>query len=85
MPKKIFIGQIVSDKMEKTVVVSVEVPKLHPRYGKSIKNTVRFKARNEIDAKLGDIVTIEETRPFSKTVTWIVKDIVESLEEEGSK
>lgn len=75
MPRKVFKGTIVSDKMEKTVVVAVEMPKKHPLYGKNIKNTKRFKARNEIDAKLGDTVYITESRPLSKTVSWIVSEV----------
>ena len=76
MPKKVFIGKIVSDKMQKTVVVAVDVPKRHPLYTKEVKNTQRFKARNEIGAQLGDTVHIEESRPYSKEVTWKVKEIV---------
>lgn len=77
MPKKMFKGIIVSDKMKKTVVVAVEMPKKHPLYNKEIKNTRKFKARNEIEAKTGDTVYIEESRPFSKEVSWIVKELVE--------
>lgn len=76
MPKKIFRGKIVSDKMEKTVVVSVDVPKTHPLYNKALKNSKRFKATNPLDAKLGDVVDIEECRPISKTVSWAVVNIV---------
>lgn len=75
--KKTLTGKIVSDKMLKTVVVAVEMPKKHPVYKKVIRNTKRFKARNETDAKLGDVVTIEETRPYSRQVTWKVTEIVE--------
>lgn len=79
MSKKTFIGKIVSDKMQKTVIVSVELPKKHPIYGKEIKNTRRFKAHNDTSAKLGDIVRIEECRPMSKEKTWIVVEIVSSI------
>lgn len=72
------IGQVVSDKMAKTVVVAVEVPKKHPIYQKLIKNTRRFKAHNELSAKVGQRVKIEETAPISKDkhfkVTEILKD-----------
>ncbi len=77
MPKKVFKGKIVSDKMNNTVVVAVEVPKKHSKYGKAVKNTRRFKARNEIDAKLGDVVSIEESRPFGKSVSWYVLEVLE--------
>ena len=76
MTKKILLGHIVSDKMQKTVVVSVEIPKKHPIYKKSIKNTKRFKARNEMNAKLGDSVKIQESRPYSKETTWEVFEVI---------
>ena len=69
MPKKMFKGKIVSEKMNKTVIVAVEFPKRHP------KNTKRFKARNEKNIKLGDIVLIEESRPYAKNVNWKVIEI----------
>ncbi|EKD96135.1 MAG: 30S ribosomal protein S17 [uncultured bacterium] len=75
MPKRMFTGKVVSEKMKKTVVVSVEIPKRHPKYGKSIKNTKRFKARNEKSAKLGDVVLIMESRPYAKEVTWEVIEV----------
>ncbi len=76
MPKKIFNGTITSDKMNKTVVVTVYMTKRHPIYSKVVKVTKKLKARNEIGAKLGDVVAIEEVKPFSKDVTWIVKEKV---------
>lgn len=81
MPKRILKGKVTSTKMQKTVVVAVDVPKRHPIYRKIVKNTRRFKARDEIGVNVGDIVTIEESKPFSKEVTWIVKEIVEKAEE----
>jgi small subunit ribosomal protein S17 len=65
-------GKIVSNKMQKTVVVAVEMHKKHPIYSKIVKNTRRFKARNDSDAKLNDLVVIEECSPFSKEVSWKV-------------
>ncbi len=76
MPKKIMKGQVVSDKMEKTVVVAVDIAKKHPIYEKALKVTRKFKARDELGASVGDIVIIEEHRPFSKEVNWFVKEIV---------
>jgi len=72
MSAKKLTGKIVSDKMQKTVVVTVEMHKKHPVYSKMIKNTRRFKARNDTDAKLNDVVVIEECRPFSKDSSWKV-------------
>lgn len=77
MASKQLKGKIVSDKMQKTVVVAVEMPKPDKRYGKIVKNTRRFKARNEIGAKLGDNVCIKECRPYSKEVTWKVLEVFE--------
>lgn len=81
MSKKTYSGKIVSTKMQKTVVVAVDVPKRHPIYKKLVKNTRRFKARNEIEAKLSDVVRIEECRPFSKEVSWQVVEVLEKGEE----
>ena len=77
MPKKVFEGKIVSNKMDKTVVVAVDVPKKHPVYKKTIKNTRKIKARNETEAKLGDVVRIEECRPLSKQVSFRVLEVTQ--------
>lgn len=76
MSKKQLTGQVVSDKMTKTVVVAVEVPKRHPLYGKELKNTRKFKAHNEKGAKLHDMVVIEECAPISKEKTWVVLEVL---------
>ncbi len=76
MSARQFQGQVVSDKMEKTVVVAVEAPKRHPIYTKMMKNTRRFKAHNEIGAKLGDTVVIKEVRPISKHKSWLVVEVL---------
>lgn len=76
MAKKLLTGQVVSTKMQKTVVVAVNMPKKHPLYKKSIKNTRRFKAKNTLDAKLDDTVIIQECTPFSKEGTWEIIKIV---------
>jgi small subunit ribosomal protein S17 len=76
--KKTEIGTVVSDKMEKTVVVAVVRDKRHPLYKKRIRVTKRFKAHNENnEAKLGDIVRIVETRPLSKQKRWRVIEIIQ--------
>jgi len=69
---KVLTGKVISDKMTKTVVVAVDFPKTHPRYGKKIRWTQKFKAHNDKGAKVGDRVEIRQTRPFSKEVTWEV-------------
>jgi small subunit ribosomal protein S17 len=67
------IGTVVSDKMDKTVVVKVDRTVLHSKYLKRIKKSRKFKAHDpENKAKVGDKVTIEETRPISKDKTWRV-------------
>ncbi|MBU0535033.1 MAG: 30S ribosomal protein S17 [Patescibacteria group bacterium] len=80
MSSKKFKGKIVSAKMQKSVVVAVELPRRHPIYDKIVKNTRRFKARNEIEAVLGNNVLIQECKPFSKDVTWKVVEVLDSKE-----
>jgi small subunit ribosomal protein S17 len=70
-------GQVVSDKMEKTIVVAVENLVEHPLYKKRIRRTRRFQAHDENnEAHVGDIVRIAETRPISKNKTWRLLDVV---------
>ncbi len=76
--RKTRIGLVVSDKMEKTVVVSIERRVQHPVYGKMVRRTKRLKAHDENnDAKTGDTVRIMETRPMSKDKRWRLVEIVE--------
>jgi small subunit ribosomal protein S17 len=76
--RKTRVGLVVSDKMEKTVVVSIERRVQHPVYGKMVRRTKRFKAHDERnEAKTGDTVRIMETRPMSKDKLWRVVEIVE--------
>jgi small subunit ribosomal protein S17 len=71
------VGTVVSNKMVKTVTVSVERKVRHPLYGKIIKKTKKFLAHDESQsAKVGDQVLIEETRPLSKLKRWRVREIV---------
>ena len=73
MPKRILQGVVVSDKMDKTVVVQVERRVMHPVYKKYIKSSKKYHAHDENNAcKIGDVVRIQECRPISKTVTWVV-------------
>lgn len=76
MSKKTLIGKVVSDKMQKTVVVAVEVPTRHTKYTKLIKNTRRYKARNEINAVTGNMVRLEECPPYSKEVSWKLIEVI---------
>jgi small subunit ribosomal protein S17 len=72
------VGTVVSDKMDKTVVVSVERSYVHATYGRIIRDTARYVAHDEKDeCRIGDRVTIIETRPLSKTKRWRVASIVE--------
>jgi small subunit ribosomal protein S17 len=76
--RKTRIGTVVSDKMDKTVVVSIERRVQHPVYGKMVRRTKRLKAHDEKnDAKTGDTVRIMETRPLSKDKRWRLIEIVE--------
>ncbi|AZB72064.1 30S ribosomal protein S17 [Synechococcus elongatus] len=74
------VGTVVSDKMDKTVVVAVEDRTAHPKYGKIVVRTKRYKAHDEDNrAKTGDRVRIQETRPLSRTKRWTVAEILESV------
>jgi small subunit ribosomal protein S17 len=75
--RKTRMGVVTSDKMEKTVTVSLVRRYAHPVYGKQVTRTKKVKARNEHGAKAGDTVLIMETRPLAKTVNWRVTEIVE--------
>ena len=72
------IGIVVSDKMEKSVVVAIRTKEKHPMYGKFINKTKKFTAHDEKnDAHIGDTVKIMETRPLSKRKTWRLVEIIE--------
>ena len=76
--RKTRVGTVVSDKMDKTVVVAIEDSVRHPLYKKIIKRTVKFKAHDELNAcGVGDTVEIMETRPLSKDKNWRVTKIIE--------
>jgi small subunit ribosomal protein S17 len=77
MPKRILQGKVVSNKGDKTVIVNVERRLKHPLYKKTIRRTKRYAAHDEQNTyTVGDLVRIEECRPFSKTKTWTVVDKV---------
>ena len=76
--RKTRVGRVVSDKMDKTVVVAIEDNVKHPLYNKIIKNTIRLKAHDENNScGVGDRVLIMETRPLSKDKRWRVAEIIE--------
>ena len=76
--RKTRVGIVVSDKMEKTVVVAIERRVPHPQYGKMVTHTKKFQAHDEENsAKVGDTVRIMETRPLSKHKRWRVVEIVD--------
>ena len=77
---KIRTGRVVSDKMEKTVVVSVQTTRVHPLYKKMIRRTTKFMAHDEQGARIGDLVRIVESRPMSKMKNWRVVEILEHKE-----
>ena len=72
-------GKVVSDAMEKTIVVEVSVVKAHPRYKKVVRRSVKFHAHDErSEAKVGDLVRIVETRPLSRTKRWRLVEVLEA-------
>lgn len=75
--RKTRVGRVVSDKMNKTVVVAVEFSRPHPLYKKRVRRISTFKAHDEQNTcHVGDVVRIEETRPLSKDKRWKVTDIL---------
>ena len=79
--RKVRVGRVVSDKMNKTVVVAVERRVKHRLYGKMLKRITKFKAHDEKNEyRVGDVVRIAETRPLSKTKRWRVVELIERTE-----
>jgi len=76
--RKTKTGTVVSDKMDKTIVVAIKTKVRHPLYGKMINHTVKFKAHDEKnECGIGDTVKIMETRPLSKEKNWRLVEIIE--------
>ncbi|HHX01093.1 MAG TPA: 30S ribosomal protein S17 [Firmicutes bacterium] len=76
--RKTRVGVVVSDKMDKTVVVAVRRDVRHPLYGRTVRQTVKFKAHDENnECNVGDRVRIMETRPLSRDKRWRVTEIIE--------
>lgn len=72
------IGQVVSDKMDKTITIAVERKEKHPMYGKFVQKTTKFKAHDEKnECGIGDTVRVMETRPLSKDKRWRLVEIIE--------
>ena len=83
MPKRILTGTITSDKMDQTVTVLVERRVKHPLYGKIIKRSKKYHAHDAAnDYRMGETVRIEETKPISKTKSWVVLDRIGEVPEE---
>lgn len=80
MPIKEKVGVVISNKMTKTITVAVKTKIPHPKYGKILARTKKYKVHDETNAcKIGDIVKIQETRPLSKTKFWTLMDKVGTL------
>ena len=75
--RKVRDGVVVSDKMEKTVIVLVQISKPHPLYKKVVRHSTRFKVHDEESCGIGDRVRIIETRPISKEIRWRVAEVLE--------
>ncbi len=79
--RKVRVGVVVSDRMDKTVVVAVERIMRHPLYGKTVKRTKKFHAHDENnECRVGDVVEIMETRPLSRTKRWRVWRVVQKAQ-----
>ena len=78
--RKVKIGKVVSNKMEKTIVVAIEYSVKHPLYGKVVKRTYKLKAHDENNVcAIGDKVKVMETRPLSKDKRWRLVEVVEKV------
>ncbi len=78
--RKTRIGKVVSDKMDKTIVVAIQTSYKHPLYGKTMKRTFKLKAHDENnECQIGDTVKVMETRPLSKDKRWRLVEIVEKV------
>ena len=79
--RKRLVGSVIGDKMDKTVVVSVERMVRHRRYGKVLRRVKKYKAHDERNAcRVGDVVRIVESRPLSREKRWVVEEIVKPID-----
>tara|TARA_Y100000590_G_scaffold220035_1_gene249101 strand:- start:145 stop:474 length:330 start_codon:yes stop_codon:yes gene_type:complete len=84
--RKTLQGYVVSNKMDKTVVVQVERKYMHPKFKKVVKSTRNYSAHDEKnECKQGDLITIRETRPLSKTKRWRMLEIIQKAVNEGGQ
>ena len=84
--RKTLQGLVVSNKMDKTVVVKVERKYMHPKFKKVVKSSRKYSAHDENnECKPGDFISIRETRPLSKTKRWRMLEIIEKAVEEGAE
>jgi small subunit ribosomal protein S17 len=80
--RKVLVGRVISDKMDKTIVVQIERLKRHSRYGKVIRFHNKYKAHDEQNsAKMGDLVKIIESKPISKEKRWALVEVLSSEEQ----
>ena len=78
--RKVRVGKVVSNKMEKTIVVAIEDHVRHPKYNKIMKRTIKIHAHDEQNVcSIGDKVSVMETRPYSKTKRWRLVEIIEKV------
>ena len=78
--RKVRVGKVVSNKMDKTIVVAIEDHVRHPKYNKIMKRTIKIHAHDEQNVcSIGDKVSVMETRPFSKTKRWRLVEIIEKV------
>jgi small subunit ribosomal protein S17 len=82
--RKRMVGTVVSDKMEKTVVVAIENRKMHPIYRKVVSRTKKVMAHDETGAEIGSLVRIVQSRPMSKRKRWVVEAVLEQPVELGT-
>ena len=82
--RKRMVGTVVSDKMEKTVVVAIENRKMHPIYRKVVSRTKKVMAHDETGAGIGSLVRIVQSRPMSKRKRWVVEAVLEQPVELGT-
>ncbi len=82
--RKRLVGTVVSDKMDKTVVVAIENRKMHPVYHKVVSSTKKVMAHDETGAGVGALVRIVQSRPISKRKRWVVEAVLEAREQLGT-
>jgi small subunit ribosomal protein S17 len=82
--RKRIVGTVVSDKMQKTVVVAIDQRKMHPIYKKVVSSTHKVMAHDETGAPIGAVVRLVESRPLSKKKRWVVEEVLEQPEQEDS-